>query len=114
MSKIESRMKEVFIDATRRTFSEMAFLDVSNIEAPESEPGYNQVFYLAFLEPEQGYAALFLPLECKKTIVENIYGEEWKNLVPPAVAAYLQDRGLVERFRREFGLATLALEAPID
>jgi nicotinamide-nucleotide adenylyltransferase len=41
-------------------------------------------------------------------------GEEWKNLVPPAVAAYLRDRGLVERFRREFGLATLALEAPID
>ena len=38
-------------------------------------------------------------------------GEAWEELVPPAVAAYLRDRGLVDRFRREFGLATLALEA---
>jgi nicotinamide-nucleotide adenylyltransferase len=39
-------------------------------------------------------------------------GEDWRALVPPPVAAYLEREGLVERFRREFGLATLALEAP--
>jgi hypothetical protein len=32
--------------------------------------------------------------------------------VPPPVADYLQQGSLVERFRREFGLATLALETP--
>jgi nicotinamide-nucleotide adenylyltransferase len=37
-------------------------------------------------------------------------GEPWQPLVPPAVARFLEERGLVERFRREFGLATLALE----
>ncbi len=37
-------------------------------------------------------------------------GEDWERLVPPAVARYLTERGLVERFRREFGLATLALD----
>lgn len=37
-------------------------------------------------------------------------GEEWERLVPPAVARYLKERGLVERFRREFGLATVALD----
>ena len=37
-------------------------------------------------------------------------GEDWRALVPPAVARYLDDRGLVDRFRREFGLATLALD----
>jgi nicotinamide-nucleotide adenylyltransferase len=39
-------------------------------------------------------------------------GESWRELVPPPVADYLEARGLVERFRREFGLATLALDAP--
>lgn len=38
-------------------------------------------------------------------------GDGWRGLVPPAVAAVLDERGLVERFRREFGLSTLALEA---
>jgi nicotinamide-nucleotide adenylyltransferase len=39
-------------------------------------------------------------------------GEGWRPLVPPAVAAYLDERGLPARFRREFGLETLALDVP--
>jgi nicotinamide-nucleotide adenylyltransferase len=39
-------------------------------------------------------------------------GEGWREMVPPAVATYLQEQGLVHRFRREFGLATLELDAP--
>ncbi len=35
-------------------------------------------------------------------------GGEWKHLVPGSVADYLERNGLVERFRREFGLETLA------
>lgn len=38
-------------------------------------------------------------------------GEDWRRLVPPKIASHLEERGLVERFRREFGLATLAQEA---
>ena len=30
-------------------------------------------------------------------------GEDWRTLVPPEVAAFLDRQGLVERFRREFG-----------
>jgi nicotinamide-nucleotide adenylyltransferase len=37
-------------------------------------------------------------------------GEPWRHLVPEAVARFLEERGLVERFRTEFGLATLALD----
>lgn len=37
-------------------------------------------------------------------------GDDWRELVPPIVAAYLDDRGLVDRFRREFGNETIALE----
>lgn len=39
-------------------------------------------------------------------------GEEWARLVPPEVARALRERGLVRRFREEFGLETLAREAP--
>jgi len=40
-------------------------------------------------------------------------GGEWQRFVPPEVAAYMTARGLDERFRREFGLQTLALETMI-
>jgi nicotinamide-nucleotide adenylyltransferase len=35
------------------------------------------------------------------------YGD-WKSLVPKPVADYLENNGIVDRFRREFGLLTLA------
>ncbi len=38
-------------------------------------------------------------------------GEEWRHLVPPEVAEYIADRQLDQRFRAEFGLQTLALDA---
>lgn len=39
-------------------------------------------------------------------------GEGWREMVPAAVAEILDRQGLVARFRREHGLATLALDAP--
>lgn len=39
-------------------------------------------------------------------------GDDWQRLVPPEVADYLSTGELDRRFRREFGLETLALEAP--
>lgn len=38
-------------------------------------------------------------------------GSLWKPMVPAAVADYLERNGLVERFRKEFGLETLAVAA---
>ena len=40
-------------------------------------------------------------------------GDGWRDLVPPEVADYIAVRRLDVRFRREFGLQTLALEAAI-
>jgi nicotinamide-nucleotide adenylyltransferase len=47
---------------------------------------------------------------------EMARGEGWRGLVPPAVAAYLDENGLVGRFRREFGAATLEADggSPVD
>lgn len=36
--------------------------------------------------------------------------DDWRALVPPVVAGYLDEHGLVDRFRREFGAETVALE----
>jgi len=41
-------------------------------------------------------------------------GEPWEHLVPSDVAAYLQSNHLVERFRQEFGLQTLALDSMME
>ncbi|HNT78359.1 MAG TPA: adenylyltransferase/cytidyltransferase family protein [Anaerolineae bacterium] len=38
---------------------------------------------------------------------------DWQALVPPEIARYIVGRQLDERFRREFGLETLALETVI-
>jgi cytidyltransferase-like protein len=45
---------------------------------------------------------------------EMARGDGWRDLVPPEVAEYLTSRQLDERFRREFGLQTLALDAAIQ
>jgi nicotinamide mononucleotide adenylyltransferase len=39
-------------------------------------------------------------------------GEAWDRLVPPEVGRALRSKGLARRFREEFGLETLAREAP--
>lgn len=41
---------------------------------------------------------------------EMARGDGWRALVPPEVADYITARQLDERFRREFGLQTLALD----
>jgi nicotinamide-nucleotide adenylyltransferase len=41
---------------------------------------------------------------------EMARGDGWRSLVPPEIAAYLTTHRLDERFRREFGLPTLALD----
>ncbi|NOH12682.1 MAG: hypothetical protein HND51_13655 [Chloroflexi bacterium] len=35
-------------------------------------------------------------------------GEDWQAMVPPEIASYIENKGLDERFRTEFGLETLA------
>jgi nicotinamide-nucleotide adenylyltransferase len=70
------------------------------------EGDYRVVHPVLFVPPERRVAV-------DGTMVRRrmARGEAWEELVPPTVAAYLQDRGLVDRFRREFGLATIALDA---
>jgi nicotinamide-nucleotide adenylyltransferase len=45
--------------------------------------------------------------------LEMARGGDWQALVPPEIAHYILENQLDERFRREFGLETLALEAVV-
>ena len=48
-----------------------------------------------------------LKLNSTEVRIEIAKGEQWKDLVPAIVAEYLENSGLIERFRREFGEQTL-------
>ena len=50
-----------------------------------------------------------VPVDGTMVRVAMARGENWAPLVPPVIVSFLRERGLVERFRREFGLETLAL-----
>lgn len=82
MSTTRAETRSAFAAATIKTFSEMAFIDVTEATKPIEELEYSHIIYQSFLEPDIGDCALYLPYNCKKTIVENIYGEEWENLNP--------------------------------
>ncbi len=68
-----------------------------------------QVIRPIVLVPEEDRA----PVEGSRVRREMARGDGWRELVPVEVAAYIIKHQLDERFRREFGLETLALEAII-
>lgn len=66
--------------AAAKTFSEMAFIDVTEaLKVPETLE-YSQIIHISLFEPVEGEISLFLPADCKQMIVENIYGSDWSGL----------------------------------
>jgi nicotinamide-nucleotide adenylyltransferase len=53
-----------------------------------------------------------VPIDGTMVRREMARGDGWRTLVPDVVAAYIVAGGLDRRFREEFGLETLALDAP--
>jgi nicotinamide-nucleotide adenylyltransferase len=68
---------------------------------------YRVVHPVTLVAPERR-----IPLDATAVRRAMAQGEGWKEMVPPEVASWIEDEGLDRRFRREFGLATLALDAP--
>ena len=54
-----------------------------------------------------------VPLDATLVRAAMARGERWRALVPPSVEHYLDEHGLVARFRRDFGLETLAREVAV-
>lgn len=75
-----SKIKEAVISGVKKTFEEMAFIDVNIIKDDTVKTNYSHILYVNILEPIFGKIALYLPYECKKMISENIYGRDMKEL----------------------------------
>jgi len=65
---------------------------------------YYQTMHPALLVPDEKK----VPLKGSMVRVAMAQHIDWQSLVPEEVADYLEKNNLVERFRREFGLQTLA------
>lgn len=72
--------REVLTEAVKKTLSDMAFVDAEPMEDSAELTGTSHIIAISYDAPERGSIALVLPLECKREIVENIYGEEWERL----------------------------------
>ena len=68
---------------------------------------YNVVHPVSFVPPERRVRVSGTMV--RAAMAEG--GDGWRDLVPPAVAELLLSRGLVDRFRREFGEETRAAPA---
>lgn len=55
-----------------------------------------------------------VPIDGTLVRLEMARGGAWRDLVPPAVADYITAHGLDDRFRREFGLETLAMDTLVE
>ena len=55
-----------------------------------------------------------VPIDGTMVRREMAMGDGWQDLVPPNVAEYIAGRQLAQRFRQEFGLEVLALDAIIQ
>lgn len=80
MSSNESAVARAFTDAVVDTFAEMAFIDVISENHYEGEIDYSGIMGLEFSRPGRGHLLFFMSKECKKRLVENIYGEDWITL----------------------------------
>ncbi len=80
-----------------------AFLASNDYVAGLLSPDYKIIHPASFVPIEKQ-----LKVRATEVRYEMATGGDWKSLVPPEVAQYLEQNKLVERFRREFGLATIA------
>ena len=80
-----------------------AFITSNDYVAGLLQGDYPIVHPASLLPPERQFK-----LKATQVRYEMASGGDWRSLVPPEVAQYLESNGLVERFRREFGLATIA------
>lgn len=68
--------------AVINTFGEMAFIDVQPAAEEQQALPSGQSFKIPFKKPREGELHLYLPLEAKQFIVENILAQEWEELSP--------------------------------
>jgi CheY-specific phosphatase CheX len=72
--------KTALTQAITMAFSDMAFLDAAETGGATDPAPTSQVVVTGFTSPVRGQIVLYLTLDCKRAIVENVYGREWASL----------------------------------
>ncbi len=80
MSFNKEEIGRILFVSIQETFAEMAFIDVIPESGDHTKISYSSIIGISFSEPGKGSLLFYLPKECKKKLVENIYGEEWVTL----------------------------------
>lgn len=81
MTNFDSQtIDKAFNEAVIKTFADMAFVDVISESSYESHINYTSIMGLDFTSPGQGHIFFYMTKECKRSLVENIYGEDWAGL----------------------------------
>lgn len=84
-SRVSRNVQKSMVSSVVKTFSDMAFIDAVETPGAPEELTFSHIIHITFSEPEEGEIALFFPLECKRLIVENIYGIDWNTLDATAI-----------------------------
>lgn len=80
MSFDENKIRKSFSDSVIDTFAEMAFIDVIPENDFKDAIIHTSIMGLSFQSPGDGSILFYMTKECKKKLVENIYGEDWITL----------------------------------
>jgi hypothetical protein len=93
-----------WVDEVKKLYGELNYFVSGNPWTNKLLESHYNIIHPASLVPKEQQ------LYCKGSIVRMALArnEEWEKLMKPEVAEYLMKKGLVERFRREFGLQTIA------
>jgi CheY-specific phosphatase CheX len=75
-SAIGTTIQGALTRAMSEALSEMAFLDAAVAQQEPSFPT-SHVITVSFSRPIHGHITLYLSLEVKKAIVENVHGRDW-------------------------------------
>lgn len=89
----------------KKVFGELDYFISGNNYVSELLKDTYKIMHPANIVPKEEW----IRLRAAKVRLEMVYGNKWKELVPEPVVNYLEINGIIERFREEFGLATLAL-----
>jgi len=92
-------------ELVRGIFGELTCFVTANDYVRSLLEGIYPVAHPASFVPEERK----VPLDATMVRAAMARGEGWRALVPGSVERYLDESGLVARFRRDFGLETLAL-----
>jgi hypothetical protein len=79
MSQTEIAIDDALQQVVAETFSEMAFLDAIPAEQPDIVSDA-QVFVIQIRADQTHYLIMDLPLETKRSIVENIHATPWEEI----------------------------------